>query len=84
MLEAMGDIRNADQATEIRTLPLSRLRSGMILAQDVFTKTGLLFLAKGQEITPGLLDRFKNFAPGLLAGADSLRVIVENHCAPAE
>ncbi len=76
ILEALAKIRNSDQHSCVRELPLAGLRPGMILAQDVRTQKGMLFVARGQEVTHSLLEKFKNFSPGF-HGADSVRVIVQ-------
>ena len=75
ILEALAAIRKIHRSSVVRELPLSRLRPGMILAEDVRTSNGILFVARGQEVTPGLQARFNNFAGGFL-NADSIRVIL--------
>jgi response regulator RpfG family c-di-GMP phosphodiesterase len=73
LLEAMAKIRQVERRSEIRELPLASLRPGMVMEQNLFTKTGILFLARGQEVTPSLMEKFKNFAPSL-NGIGSIRV----------
>jgi len=46
-------------------LATTALREGMILAQDVMMKNGVLLIARGHPITPGLLMRLENFASSL-------------------
>jgi response regulator RpfG family c-di-GMP phosphodiesterase len=75
ILEALANVRNADPSSDVRELPLTSLRPGMFLAQDVRTRTGVLFSARGQEVTPSLLEKFRNYAPGL-RGTNSIRVVV--------
>ena len=43
-------------------LQLHAVRPGMVFAQDVKTRSGLLLMARGQEVTPGLVERIKNLA----------------------
>lgn len=76
ILEALAKVRSAQQGSDVRELQLSSLRPGMTLAQDVKNRNGMLFVARGQEVTPSLLAKLNNIAPGLL-GADSFRVIVQ-------
>jgi hypothetical protein len=47
----------------------------MILAQDVRARNEALFVARGQEVTRGMQEKFRNFAGGFLGG-DVIRVIV--------
>ena len=77
ILEAFAEIRRSDQRAEVRELPLTSLRAGMVFAQDVRTTKGILFIARGQEVTASLLEKLHNFAPGFL-GEESIRVIIRN------
>jgi len=52
----------ACDTTEIRVLHVDQLRIKMITDADVFSKGGLLLLAKGQEITASAILRLHNFA----------------------
>ena len=45
----------------IRTLPLRRLRPGMILAEDLVDKSGVRIVSKGTEISDVLILRLTNF-----------------------
>jgi response regulator RpfG family c-di-GMP phosphodiesterase len=47
---------------EVRSLPARDLRQGMILRENLFTKNGMLLVTKGNEVTPGLLERIANFS----------------------
>ncbi|MEJ2643935.1 MAG: response regulator [Gammaproteobacteria bacterium] len=42
-------------------LPAEELQAGMVVAQDIQTKTGMLLLAEGHELTPPLIDRIRAF-----------------------
>jgi response regulator RpfG family c-di-GMP phosphodiesterase len=46
-------------------LPVSALRRGMIVACDIRTKGGVLLVARGHEVTVGLLSRLENFGAEL-------------------
>jgi hypothetical protein len=43
-------------------LPLHQVQTGMIFAEDVKARSGLLLIARGQEVTPSLGQRIKNLA----------------------
>jgi response regulator RpfG family c-di-GMP phosphodiesterase len=51
-----------DEAFELREVRLRELAPHMLLAADVRTIDGTLVVAKGQEVTPSLYQRLKNFA----------------------
>jgi hypothetical protein len=63
ILKTLARIRNSAPQSRVNELPLPQLRIGMILTQDVRAETGVLVLARGQELTPGLLERLRNFLP---------------------
>lgn len=57
----------------IKEVRLAELRTGMVLVEDVRTRAGLLLIARGQETTPEVLGRLRNF--GASAGlVEPLRV----------
>jgi response regulator RpfG family c-di-GMP phosphodiesterase len=47
---------------EVRHVVVRELKQGMILRENLFTKTGMLLVTKGNEVTPGLLERIANFS----------------------
>ncbi len=47
-------------------LAVDRLQPGMILVEDILSKSGLVFAAKNQELTASLCQRLKNIIPGSL------------------
>jgi CheY-like chemotaxis protein len=49
---------------QVRELPLSGLRVGMTVLEDLKTKSGTLLVARGYEITPEFLERVHNFNRG--------------------
>jgi hypothetical protein len=75
--EVLAKVRDAQESSEVRELPVTSLRPGMIFAQDVRNQKGILFVARGQEVTRGLVEKLKLFAPDLLGGA-WIRVIAED------
>jgi response regulator RpfG family c-di-GMP phosphodiesterase len=46
---------------ELRQVSARELRQGMVLRENLFTKNGMLLVTKGNEVTPGLLERISNF-----------------------
>jgi CheY-like chemotaxis protein len=75
IVNALSETRKSDHRSEVRVLPLEDLAAGMVLAQDVRTTNGILFVARGQEVTAGLIERFRNSHPGLF-GAEPIRVVL--------
>lgn len=67
ILGAMAESRKSAPQSEVRNLPIGLLREGMILAQDVLTSKGMLFIARGQEVTTSLLAKLRNLSRNFLA-----------------
>ena len=66
ILEALAEIQGSGRREVIvLELPLRDLTVGMSFDQDVRSSKGLLLIARGQEVTPGLLERVRNFSSGL-------------------
>ncbi|HYQ31098.1 MAG TPA: response regulator [Polyangiaceae bacterium] len=49
------------RAPRLEPLPIDRIESGMTLAADVMSKSGLLVMAHGQLVSEALLQRLRNF-----------------------
>jgi response regulator RpfG family c-di-GMP phosphodiesterase len=74
-LQALAALVAPGSGMETRVLKSAELRPRMVVDQDVLTKTGLLLMAKGQEVTPSVLGRLRAFAAR--AGiAEPVRVLV--------
>ena len=74
-LAALATFVPPEGAMELRILKSAELRARMVVDQDVRAKSGLLLLAKGQEVTPSVLGRLKAF--GARTGiAEPIRVLV--------
>ena len=66
LLDALARAKTKAALQGLSELVLGAVRPGMFLAQDVMSTTGLLLVARGHEVTPGLLYRLRNLAPGSL------------------
>jgi response regulator RpfG family c-di-GMP phosphodiesterase len=53
---------NAASGVEVRSVSVRELREGMILHQNLTTRTGMLVMAKGHEITESSIERIANFS----------------------
>jgi response regulator RpfG family c-di-GMP phosphodiesterase len=63
ILDALQRQRGDQQRDgSVMQLPLHQVQAGMIFAEDVKTRSGLLLIARGQEVTPSLVQRIKNLA----------------------
>jgi response regulator RpfG family c-di-GMP phosphodiesterase len=81
VLDALTQILKDEIDQDVQYVPVARLGPDMVLAQDVYSTTGILLVPQGQEITPLVRLRLANIAAkgGLV---DPLRVIVRRE-APA-
>jgi response regulator RpfG family c-di-GMP phosphodiesterase len=76
-LDALAKIRSPDDAGEgVRELPLSSVRIGMVIAEDVRMVNGALLAARGFEVTQSFVDRAENFGPEVVRAA--IRVVVRH------
>jgi hypothetical protein len=48
----------------------------MVFGEDLKSSKRLLLIARGQEVTPALLERMRNFSPEL-ANREPVRMILE-------
>jgi response regulator RpfG family c-di-GMP phosphodiesterase len=64
LLRVVGDVLGAAAGTvEVRELPLSEVQLGMVFAEDVVsTRSGMILIARGQEVTASLVERIRNFS----------------------
>ncbi len=77
ILEAFAGMRGSSQ-DKIQMLELSvrEVTVGMIFGEDLKSSKGLLLIARGQEVTPALLERMRNFSPEL-AIREPVRMILQ-------
>jgi len=62
VLTALETISKSSDSFEIREYSVMNLRPNAILADSVTTPDGFLIVAKGQEVTPALCQRLRNYA----------------------
>jgi response regulator RpfG family c-di-GMP phosphodiesterase len=62
LLDALASVLADRSRREPRDLRASELEVSMVLAADVRTTGGLKLVARGQELTPSLLERIANYA----------------------
>lgn len=63
ILEGFAQLRGrGKQEVRIQELKISDIVPGMIFGDDVKSAKGLLLVARGQEATPSLLERMRNFS----------------------
>jgi len=61
IFEALVELEPERDQKQTRACSISELVAGMILEQEVRTENGVLIVAKGQEVTPALILKLKNF-----------------------
>jgi response regulator RpfG family c-di-GMP phosphodiesterase len=67
-LDALANLCEMDGESTAE-LPIPQLRHGMIIASDIRTKRGTLLVARGHEVTAGLLSRLENFGADLASNS---------------
>ncbi len=61
LLEILGSLEPISSEMQTQVVEIAELKAGMILQEEIRTKTGLLLVGKGQEVTYPLLVRLRNF-----------------------
>ena len=74
-VDALRRLQVEDAVAQNRLLRLGQLRPGMVIAADLYSKTGLLLLAKGHEISESALARLDSFS-SLFGIAEPISVTV--------
>jgi CheY-like chemotaxis protein len=59
---------------EITEIAVGKVKTGMVILDDVRTHKGVLLVPKGFEVTDAFIERMRNFGPGVLA--ERIRVSV--------
>jgi len=76
-LDALRRLQLESAATRNRLLNLDQLKPGMVITADLFSKTGVLLLAKGHEITESAIARLESFA-SLFGVAEPISVTISD------
>lgn len=63
VLDALERIVRTTPTPKVRRIPVVDLEPGMVLAEDVRLPGGALVVCRGQEVTPLLCERLRNFVP---------------------
>jgi response regulator RpfG family c-di-GMP phosphodiesterase len=78
ILQVFAALRGNPQDTnQMLELAVRDVTVGMIFGEDVKSSKGLLLIAHGQEVTPALLERMRNFS-GDFAIREPLRMFLHN------
>ncbi|HEX7622182.1 MAG TPA: response regulator [Anaeromyxobacteraceae bacterium] len=81
VIEALDELRGgSDASDELREVPVAAVRVGMVVAADVRLESGALLMARGYEITPGSIERLRNFRGAL---KEPIRVLLRRGHAEA-
>lgn len=64
VIDALAAVRGPVRGDGVVEVPLLLLKQGMVIAEDVMMANGALLVARGFEMTPGLLARLKNYQSG--------------------
>jgi response regulator RpfG family c-di-GMP phosphodiesterase len=62
VLDALGRLQANETTAKVRQIDPEELLEGMVLAADLRTVDGMLLVGRGQPVTPGLIERIKNFS----------------------
>jgi CheY-like chemotaxis protein len=73
-LDAWARLSGEKSGEDIRDLPISQLRPGMIFMDDVNLTVGTLLAARGYEVTRSFVARAHNFRPGTIR--EPVRVLI--------
>jgi DNA-binding NarL/FixJ family response regulator len=76
MVAALETMVEGDGEIEICSIRIAKLRVGMVLHSDVHSRSGVLLLGKGQEITPSVIARLRGFAASPSGVTEPLTVAV--------
>jgi hypothetical protein len=61
VLAALHIVMKSTEAQVVRQVHLKALFDGAVLADDVYSLSGILLCAKGQEVTPSMRMRLRNY-----------------------
>jgi response regulator RpfG family c-di-GMP phosphodiesterase len=73
-------IAEARRGGRMRQVRLPQLEVGMILADDMITTAGQMLVPRGFTVTPGLIERLRNFRPGVVR--EPFKILADDEDAP--
>jgi hypothetical protein len=76
ILKTLAEIRSHRPQSAIREVSLDQVEPGMTLAKDVRTRNGMLYMARGQEISASALEKLRNWS-SQLQDMHALRVLIK-------
>lgn len=76
LIDAFERMLGTQARNDVRFIKAHELAPGMILDQDLKTVSGVLLVAKGQEVTGSLCTRLKNFARTGKGIQEPIKVII--------
>jgi response regulator RpfG family c-di-GMP phosphodiesterase len=62
LLDLLSEVELPGQDLAVRALPVDSLKPGMIIDQDVRSSSGTLIVARGNAVSPSMLQRLRNYA----------------------
>ncbi len=83
IVQALSEVEVEANQTSVRNCPIDQLVPGLILNEEVRTRTGLLIVAKGQEVTFPLILKLQNFHERGAINCDTLSVSAPKAPAPS-
>ena len=76
LLQILAEVLGASAGeVEVREMFLREVQRGMVFAEDVTTRTGVVLIARGQEVTASLVERVRNFSEKI-GVREPVRVVV--------
>jgi hypothetical protein len=76
MVTVLETMEEGKGQTEISSIRIAQLRTGMVLHADVLSGSGVLLLGKGQEVTPSVIARLRGFAASATGVVEPLVVTI--------
>ena len=62
LVESLANMKSEDSSMHLRKVQTTKLQVGMVLQQEIRNRSGMLVVAKGQEISHAVLIKLANFA----------------------
>jgi CheY-like chemotaxis protein len=61
ILDAMASVERTEHKMEVRAINIRDIKAFMLADEEIRTKSGLLLMVKGQEVTKATLERLRSF-----------------------